>query len=199
MNFFGVQIEQLKGFGWADFMHPEDRETCVNGYKAAVARAAPFNGEARFLRADGQYRCLRIDATPRTDHLGRLVGYTGICLDVTDAKHFENSQRVLIAELDHRVRNTLAVVQSLARISLNDTEDNIFFGRLQALANAHGLLADAKWRSVLLADLLGLELKPFTMPSATHITVAGPAVMLSAEKTQALALVFHELASNASR
>jgi PAS domain S-box-containing protein len=199
LRFFGVQIDQLKGFGWADFTHPNDREALVNGYKAAVARAAPFNSEARFLRADGQYRWLRIDAAPRTDHIGRLVGYTGICVDVTEGKLFENSQRVLIAELDHRVRNTLAVVQSLARISLNDTEDDVFFGRLQALANAHGLLADAKWRGVSLADLLALELKPFRTPAATRMTMEGPAVMLSAEKTQALALVFHELASNASR
>jgi two-component sensor histidine kinase len=111
-------------------------------------------------------------------------------------------ERLLLGELQHRVKNTLAVVQSVASQSLRSDGDitkikEVFTERLGALARAHSLLSDAAWGPVSLSDVCGRALEPFTLTDAERIQIRGEEVLLPSDHVVGLALCFHELATNA--
>jgi NO-binding membrane sensor protein with MHYT domain/two-component sensor histidine kinase len=120
--------------------------------------------------------------------------------DMAAAKRAEEQQNLLIAELDHRVKNVLARVVVVAQRTREGSRSIDQFletldGRIQSMASAHALLSRGRWQGVHLADLVHRELEPWM--GACEATVEGPEVLLSAEATQALAMVLHELVTNA--
>ena len=131
---------------------------------------------------------------------GRFLYGVRIVQDITDRKLAEARQRLLVSELNHRVKNTLAVVQSIAGRSLSgdrtlDEAREVLTKRLQALAKAHLLLTAAEWRGAKLRELAEAELKPY----AKRAEILGEDVTLSPKATLSLGLVLHELATNAAK
>jgi two-component sensor histidine kinase len=121
--------------------------------------------------------------------------------DVTDRVLAERQQRLLLAELNHRVKNTLSTVQAIAAQSLRSTSDpaqarRSFESRLIALSATHDLLTAANWRGAALRDVLLVELRPY---AAERYELEGPDVDLSPAQALALCLLFHELATNAAK
>jgi two-component sensor histidine kinase len=117
-------------------------------------------------------------------------------------RRYEQHQRLLIAELDHRVKNILAQVASVAtstRQGSGSIDDYVqsFHGRIQSMAAAHTLLSESSWRSVSLNGLLRTELDPFS--TDRNIEITGTDIMLTSAQTEALAKVLHELATNAAK
>jgi two-component sensor histidine kinase len=116
----------------------------------------------------------------------------------------EARQKLLVAELSHRVKNTLATVLSIARQtlrrsqSLQEFETN-FVGRLYALAKTHTLLVQQDWRPIELAEVVRQAITPFDMPSTPRIELDGPSVRLEAGMALPLGMVLHELATNAAK
>jgi two-component sensor histidine kinase len=122
--------------------------------------------------------------------------------DLAAARKAEEQQTLLAAELDHRVKNVLARVAVVARRTREGSRSmdqflDLFDGRIQSMANTHGLLSRGRWKGVYLADLVHGELEPCI--GTCEATVKGPNVWLSAETTQALAMVLHELVTNAAK
>ena len=122
--------------------------------------------------------------------------------DITAARKAEEQQNLLVAELDHRVKNVLArvaVVAQRTRESSGSMDQflDVLDGRIQSMANTHDLLSHGRWKGVYLADLVRRELEPCI--GVCEATVEGPEVVLSAEATQALAMVLHELVTNAAK
>jgi two-component sensor histidine kinase len=120
----------------------------------------------------------------------------------TGRKRAEEQQSLLVAELDHRVKNVLASVAVVARRTGERSGTTADFiealdHRLQSMADAHALLSRTRWQGVSLADLVGQELAPFA--SSENTVVEGPSVCLKAAATQAMATVLHELATNAAK
>jgi len=117
----------------------------------------------------------------------------------------EETERLLIREVDHRAKNVLAVVQSLAQLTPFEDKDQYvraLSGRIGSLARAHSLLSTGRWTGVDLHDLLRLELDPYggaDHHGGAQVTVAGPPALIDAQAAQSLALVIHELATNASK
>lgn len=122
--------------------------------------------------------------------------------DVTEEVEYEDRQALLIGELNHRVKNTLAVVQGLAGQSFRSVPgagpaQAIFEARLQALAAAHSLLTDAHWGSTLLADIVRRSAEATTGDGITRFMLAGPDIALSPQTAVSLAMIVHELCTNA--
>ena len=134
------------------------------------------------------------------------VRVAGLARDVTLAKRADQQRDLMIGELNHRVKNTLALVQSLATqtghsaVSLEEFE-KAFTTRLRALAAAHDLLTDTNWEGTTLDHVIKTAVAPFTVREGrtAHIDIAGPAVWLNSNTAITLALAFHELITNAAK
>ena len=137
------------------------------------------------------------------DKTGNSIGIARVGRDVTERKVAERVQNLLMGELNHRVKNTLATVQAIANQSIRLVKDpevfaRSFGGRLQALARAHTLLTDNSWQGT---DLLVLVRDQLLLGDADHkqINYSGPSVSLDAQSALHLALVLHELGTNARK
>lgn len=124
-------------------------------------------------------------------------------LDVTERHRAEATRSLLVGELNHRIKNTLANVQAIARQTLRGASDLAdfgarFSGRLQALARAHSILSNVTWSSASLDEILGDQIRAGTL-DGDRLHRSGPAVALSPENTLHLALVLHELGTNAAK
>lgn len=124
-------------------------------------------------------------------------------LEVAERKRSEEQQRMLVAELAHRVRNTLAIVRSMAAQTVRHSEtleqfEASFDGRLQALAHVHTLLINTRWARTDLRSLLAHHLKAYA-PHGAAVSCSGPTVPVLPKAAVALGLVFHELAVNATK
>jgi PAS domain S-box-containing protein len=142
---------------------------------------------------------------PVKDAEGNVTGVSAVMQDVTERVRAEQSRELLVTELNHRVKNTLATVQSLAAQSLRGARNGgqgglgrEFVGRLQALMRAHDLLADQGWREVDLARVVRTGIAPWIDNGrAIHFGGSGR-IQATAGQTQALVLALHELATNAA-
>jgi PAS domain S-box-containing protein len=183
-------------------VHPDDR-ACFKAYIHEVSAERPcYSATFRFIRPDGQEVWLEETSKAEFDAVGRIVRLKGLTLDITRRKRAEERQDRLIAELDHRVKNVLARVAVVAMHTRqsNRTMDEFvkaLDGRLQSMVAAHALLSRSRWCGVGLTDLIQRQLAPYTTDANT--TISGPDVMLTPEETQALAMVIHELVTNAAK
>lgn len=153
--------------------------------------------------ADGTSRVLYEHASPLFDASGAVRGCVGVFDDITERKRAERQQKLLISELNHRVKNTLAITQSIASLTLRETPDPVLFKeafsvRLRALAHTHSLLTARSWQGVSLRELALTALEPF-QSSGRAIDIDGPQVMIKPEAAVTLSLVLHELATNAAK
>jgi PAS domain S-box-containing protein len=128
--------------------------------------------------------------------------YTIVLRDITERKRAEERQRVLVSELDHRVKNALATVGAVVAHTNQgngSTEDFVaaLEGRIHSMAMTHELLSSSRWQGIQLTELIRRELAPYTRGNNTQIN--GPAIILRPEAGQAMAIVLHELATNAAK
>ena len=138
------------------------------------------------------------------DGSGRPLVMMGVNIDITEARQAADHTRYLLRELNHRVKNTLAMTQSLARQTLRQSPDphdfiEAFSGRLRTLADAHTLLADRDWAGIGLIELVDTQVGPYMLSAEGRLTVLGEDVLLPPDHALGLGIILHELASNAAR
>jgi PAS domain S-box-containing protein len=207
-EFTGVAPANLLGDAWISLIHPDD--VAGVGAKRAAAREASgaplaYGFEARFLSADGGYRWVVANARPRIDAQGQFQGYIGMAMDMTETKTAEARQRLLINELNHRVKNTLASIQSIVRQTLrpDETPEPVrerLIGRLLAMSAAHDVLTRESWEGAALDDIVRQGLAPFVDDQdPERLAVSGPSLRVGANTALSLALAVHELATNAAK
>ncbi len=143
---------------------------------------------------------LSVSEVPLSDR--RL--FTGIVRDISGRKQIEEHRALLVAELSHRVKNTLATVISIARQTFPREEPftsavETFDGRIRALAHTHSRLAERSWTDVSLAEVIDGEVSPHRNGSADNIRASGPDVMLKPKTAISLGMAFHELITNAAK
>src|ERR1700712_4789427 len=131
-----------------------------------------------------------------------MAAAVGASYDVTEIRSAMTRQQLLLDEINHRVKNTLATVQSVARLTLSRSDtlqdyDNAFEGRLLALSAAYNLLTENNWEGAELKAIVDRTLAPFA--GAGRTSVSGPVVMLSAKYTLALPAAIQELSTNAAK
>ncbi len=153
-------------------------------------------------RADGVRATILANLEPLLDERGVLIGGVSCFTDISDRKRTEQHNKALIDELNHRVKNTLATVQSLAAQTLRGADADAqaaFEGRLLALSGIHDRLSQERWESADLASVLSDVVAPYTEGGEARVRIAGVPVRLSPRTALTLALVFHELATNAAK
>lgn len=189
--------------GWT-FVHPDDLPWLADLRRQAFQKQqSEFVAQFRIVRADnGEVRWLETRSLISYGKDGQPLHLVGASIDVTELRANEDHKSMLIAELDHRVKNTLACVSAIA---LQTREDSLsmddflaaFNGRIHSLATTHALLSRSRWQAVGLAELIRNELAPCMKKDNT--TVTGPDIYLSVEAAQTIAMVFHELVTNAAK
>jgi PAS domain S-box-containing protein len=151
-------------------------------------------------RKDGAHLHVSLTISPLKDGSGRIVGASKIARDITERKNAEERMMLLAREVDHRANNMLAVVQAVLELTQADTMDGLkaaMRGRIEALGHAHKLLSGSSWEGADLRRLIEDELRPYD--SAGQIRLTGDAHLLKPDVAQSVALLIHELATNAAK
>jgi PAS domain S-box-containing protein len=186
---------------WHERVLPEDLPKLRGAVEDYFAGRRPtYEVEYRVRRRDGAVRWISSRGRLSRDPDGRPIRMTGVIWDATERKEAEERQRLLLAELDHRVKNTLSRVQSIMTQSLRGARSaeefaQAFEGRIAATARAHNLLTRESWRGADLRDLALQELAPHA--GGADVEVAGEPVRLDAASAVSFAMAFHELTTNA--
>jgi two-component sensor histidine kinase/DNA-binding response OmpR family regulator len=181
---------------------PDDWKILRRAFRQARRDAGSYQVEFRILRPDGDVRwCLGTAAASKgsTNKISRISGVT---IDITDRKEAEERQSLLAREVDHRAKNALAVVHAIVSLTRADNIRQFVAaveGRIQALARAHSLLSESRWRGANIAELIREELAPYRAPNFDRVRMAGSSLSLEPSAAQALALALHELATNAAK
>ena len=168
----------------------------------ALKEGRPVRGaEAIAERPDGSRVTFVPYPTPLRDESGALVGAVNMFVDITDRKLAEERQDLLTNEVNHRANNLLSVVQSIVRLTRSDDVDSLreaINGRIQALARAHSLLAKSRWLGADMQHLVSEELAPY-MGEEARAWVSGTMLPLRPSAAQSIALIVHELVTNAAK
>lgn len=171
---------------------------------AAFLGIAKGGSEIVYRRKDGSEFWSAILISPVKDQNGDLVQHFASFVDLTDHKQEQAQSRMLIDELNHRVKNTLATVQAIVWQALRNTADlevvrESIESRLFALSHSHDLLTRENWEGAGLLDLVNTALEPFGIANgrAEHFVISGRNIRVSPKVALALGIAFHELATNA--
>ncbi|MDB5456838.1 MAG: signal transduction histidine kinase [Caulobacter sp.] len=181
-------------------VHPDDRAATKAACESQVAERGRFEVEYRCIRPDdGRLRWIRSAGVLVRDGQGAPEYVIGVVQDVTERRERAEQRENLLTELDHRIKNLLAVVQSVAAQSARKTVSldaflKTFAGRLKAMSSAHDLLSAARWRGATLARIATAELGGV---APTQTRWDGPELFLTPRAAAALSLTLHELAVNA--
>ncbi|WP_201863628.1 PAS domain-containing protein [Microvirga soli] len=204
---FGIEVGSFEENyeGWSSRVHPADVAAFEKNFREAVPRGDQELAFAyRIVLPDGSFRHIEgrmvifyaPDGAPK-----RIIG---VNIDVTKHKQAEHRQQLLIRELHHRVKNTLATVQAIVG-STARTASSIdefyqgFVGRIVSLARTHNLLTEDLWQKAALEDLIQTELGPYEDGARNRITVEGPHVELPSEAAVPIGMAIHELTTNAAK
>lgn len=186
---------------WLERIHSDDVERVREALERCFAQGDPFHAEYRILRADtGEERWLQSHGNRIAPGSGKGWRAVGISFDLTQRKKWERRQRLLVNELNHRVKNTLAIIQSIAHQSFRAGADPVvaragFENRLAALSAAHNLLTDQNWESASLHQLVADALA--AVPQPERVAIDGPDLALAPKTAVSLAMALHELGTNA--
>ena len=184
-------------------IHPEDRARVSQAIQNAIENDADYKAEFRIVQPDRTVVWVLARGRPYYDDKGAPDHFPGVVIDITDRVKAEQQRTLLVNELNHRVKNTLATVQSLAAQSMRGTDNaadarSMFESRLAALSRAHDLLTLESWEGANLQDVVDRALEPFQTGEG-RLTTTGPFVRLSPRQALAFSMAVHELATNATK
>jgi PAS domain S-box-containing protein len=201
---FGYNPEEIIGRNVKLLMpepyHSEHDRYLSNYLSTGQAKVIGLGREVMGRRKDGSIFPLELAVSEMRVAESRM--FTGVVRDITERKQAEDRNRILVAELDHRVKNILALVAAVATSTRKGSRSIDDFlqsldGRIQSMAAAHTLLSKSSWQGVGLGALVQNQLAPYV--TGDNISINGSNIMLGSAETQAIARVLHELATNAAK
>ena len=199
---YGKTLDDVKGRGAIDW-HPnlEEVNRIVENDRKVMAQGESMQFEEAFTGIEGR-RVFLSTKTPLRDLSGKVVGVVGVSTDVTDREKRAQHVEFIMRELSHRSKNLLTVIQSIARQTAKqslgfDDFQRSFDSRLQSLAALHDLLIEHNWAGAAIAEVVRSQLKPFA--NRDRVDADGVNVFLKPDVAQMFAMVFHELATNATK
>ncbi|MDP4005290.1 sensor histidine kinase [Methylobacterium sp. NEAU K] len=192
-------------------LHPDDRAAVRQAISKALREDGILHIGGRIRRkSDGAWRTIDMAGRFERDAPGRLPRrLIGVVADVTDRRLAEERQSLLIRELHHRVKNTLATVQAIVGSTARTASSiesfyEAFVGRIKSLAHTHAVLTEDTWQTASLSNLLRSELRPYAEVSVQggadgRISLDGPAIDLPSEIAVPIGMAIHELTTNAAK
>ena len=183
---------------------PQTDQTVLDRMRRALAAGECFHGEAANYRKDGSTYMVEWLISPVRDGKGRITHWISAQRDTTERRASEQRQRLLVRELHHRVRNTLATVQAVLNASLRSSVSmeefgRSFAGRITSLATTHSLITEAHTQVVSFEDLLRAELDAYNDPGCDRVSLQGPRALLTSELAVPVGMALHEMTANAVR
>ena len=200
-GYTGQTSEEALASGWADAVHPDDVQRTLSAWTAAHTRGDLYEVEVRYRRYDGTYHWFLARAEPLRDEAGRITGWFGSSTDIDALKQAEEHRTLLINELNHRVKNTLTTVQSIALQSLRapDPEQGrqAFEARLFALARTHDVLTRENWESASLRDIVLEAIRPYQQDGGERFNIEVSSLRIPPGMALPISMCLHELLTNA--
>ncbi|MFD1843198.1 PAS domain-containing protein [Sphingomonas qilianensis] len=209
-EFTGMTEGSTDGAEWNGMFHPDDQEGAQELWQHSLATGEPYQIEYRLRRRDGVYRWTLGRALPLRDETGAIVRWFGTCTDIDEAKQASDEREIIAHELSHRIKNIFAVISGLisfaarANPAFRSIADDLR-ERVTALGRAHDFVRphsahsrpEADQRS--LRGLLDQLFSPYQSSDGARIVVTGEDVSIDDRSATPLALLFHELATNATK
>ena len=198
----GRSREELLQLKMQEITHPDDLARNVPLFERAVADGTPYVHEKRYVRPDGSIVWVNNSVTVIRRSDGQPYGVLAVTIDITERKRAEDRQLLLINELNHRVKNTLAIVQGLAQQSFRseaspeDARAN-FEARLAALSAAHNLLTQQNWEAAALSHILRASVAATAGADIARVSFEGPELLLAPQTAVSVTMAVHELCTNA--
>jgi PAS domain S-box-containing protein len=203
-DFTGASPESHKGWGWESALDPAVLPQMKARWIRSLQTGAPFEMTFPLKGADGIYHPFLTRVVPIRDAVGRITRWFGVNIEVSAQQRHEQQQQVLINELNHRVKNTLATVQSIAAQTLRGGGGpgavfESFEARLLNLSEAHNLLTRRNWEGASVGELVERAAAAVSGSERTAIEIQGPSVWLKSESALGLSMALHELVTNAEQ
>jgi len=204
---YDVTADEMPGEDLKKLVHPDDAERFLAEREAATDPANPARSphEYRVQRRDGEVRWVEVRWLAYFDGDQRECGaasVVGTAHDITERKHHQEREHLLLREINHRAKNMLSVVDAVAHQTATRTPEGFierFSERIQALAANQDLLILNAWHGVETEHLVRAQLAPFADHIGSRIVVRGPKLRLNAASAQAIGLALHELTTNAGK
>ena len=199
-DYTGLTPEELQGYGWQRMLHPEHIERVNQRIAVDLASGDDWEDTFPILGKDGQFRWFLSRASPQRDAAGKIINWFGTATDITQQREAERRIELLLMEVNHRSKNLLSVVQSMARRTASTSEDFIprLERRIAALAANQDVLVQRNWAAVPLRELIAAQLL-FLEQADAQTQVSGPDMVIQPGTAEALSMTLHELATNAEK
>jgi PAS domain S-box-containing protein len=183
---------------------PQDRQDEERTILTRIRRGERIDHfETVRQRKHGSLIVVSLTVSPVRDGEGKIVGASKIARDITEQKRSQEQIAILAREAEHRSKNLLANVQATVKLSQSETAEGLkdaIEGRIRALANVHSLFVETRWIGAELTTIATQELAPYSRAGeATRVRIEGPQVLLKPDIAQAIAVILHELATNAAK
>ena len=184
-------------------LHPEDKVRVIADHERLLAFGGPFESEFRIRTRDGNVRYIYAKGEMLRDGSGDWARLVGTNVDITERVNREDRIRLLMAELAHRTKNMLLVIQSMARRTAS-SHDSVpefvrsFIARTNAFSQSQDILLEREGKSASIVNLVRKQLEPFT-DSDGRLQISGSDILLKPDAAQNIGLALHELATNASK
>lgn len=208
-EYTGLNEGETNGLAWENPFHPEDRARTWRVWQHSLETGEPYHVEYRLRHHSGEYRWVIGRAQCVRGEDGKIVRWYGTCTDIHDLKVAEEARQLLLRELNHRVKNLFSITSGMINMTARSAATvpamaETLQGRLRALAKAHELVQPAISAGPQAAETgsLGSLIEDILSPHVedqSRVSLSGPAVEIGLKASTSLALILHELATNAAK
>lgn len=209
-EFTGVPEGSTDGEGWNGLFHPEDQEHAWQVWRHSLATGDPYSIEYRLRHRSGDYRWVLGQALPIRDAAGRIVRWIGTCTDIHEAKLAAEEREVVAQELSHRIKNIFAVIGGIVALAARTYPEAsglatelrariISLGKAHDFVRPHSRASSHRQNPNSLRQLLGELMSPYKLPGDDRVTITGDDASIDEGAATPLALIFHELGTNAAK
>jgi PAS domain S-box-containing protein len=209
-DFTGTPVGSTDGEGWNDVFHPDDQDRAWTVWRHSLTTGDPYQIEYRLRHFDGTYRWVLGRAMPIRDAEGRITRWFGTCTDIHEQKLALEEREVISQELSHRIKNIFAVIAGLVQFAArahpqvaplaHDLRERITaLGRAHDFVRPHSPQSRPHARQDSLHGLLDELFAPYQAEPGERLSISGPDVAIDDRAATPLALLFHELATNATK